>query len=247
MKSFGLTDKGMVRADNQDSFIIEKLRTKDCLIVALCDGMGGAKAGGLASQIANRAFVSSVFGRLSARNNRPVDYERMLKDACREANDVAYEDSQFSEEFNGMGTTIVGGVIKSNGVGHIINVGDSRAYLISRRNDSISQITRDHSLVEDLLEHGVITPEQVKTHPQRNVITRAVGTDAEVEADYFNFELGIGDILLLCSDGLSNTIGDGEMLEEAKSHREPEDLCRRLLDLALSRGARDNVTVVAVK
>ena len=247
MKSFGLTDKGMVRADNQDSFIIEKLRTKDCLIVALCDGMGGAKAGGLASQIANRAFVSSVFGRLSARNNRPVDYERMLKDACREANDVAYEYSQFSEEFNGMGTTIVGGVIKSNGVGHIINVGDSRAYLISRRNDSISQITRDHSLVEDLLEHGVITPEQVKTHPQRNVITRAVGTDAEVEADYFNFELGIGDILLLCSDGLSNTIGDGEMLEEAKSHREPEDLCRRLMDLALSRGARDNVTVVAVK
>ena len=247
MKSFGMTDKGMVRKDNQDSFIIEKVKTKDCLIVALCDGMGGAKAGGLASQIANRAFVSSVFGRLSARNNRPVDYERMLKDACREANDVAYEYSQFSEEFNGMGTTIVGGVIKSNGVGHIINVGDSRAYLISRRNDSISQITRDHSLVEDLLEHGVITPEQVKTHPQRNVITRAVGTDAEVEADYFNFELGIGDILLLCSDGLSNTIGDGEMLEEAKSHREPEDLCRRLMDLALSRGARDNVTVVAVK
>ena len=79
------------------------------------------------------------------------------------------------------------------------------------------------------------------------MITRAVGTDAEVEADYFNFELGIGDILLLCSDGLSNTIGDGEMLEEAKSHREPEDLCRRLMDLALSRGARDNVTVVAVK
>ena len=247
MKSFGLTDKGMVRTDNQDSFIIEKLRTRDCLIVALCDGMGGAKAGGLASQIANRAFVSSVFGRLSARNNRPVDYERMLKDACREANDVAYEYSQFSEEFNGMGTTIVGGVIKSNGVGHIINVGDSRAYLISRRNDSISQITRDHSLVEDLLEHGVITPEQVKTHPQRNVITRAVGTDAQVEADYFNFELGIGDILLLCSDGLSNTIGDEEMLEEAKSHREPEDLCRRLMEVALSRGARDNVTVVAVK
>ena len=247
MKSFGLTDKGMVRADNQDSFIIEKLRTRDCLIVALCDGMGGAKAGGLASQIANRAFVSSVFGRLSARNNRPVDYERMLRDACREANDVAYEYSQFSEEFNGMGTTIVGGVIKSNGIGHIINVGDSRAYLISRRNDSISQITRDHSLVEDLLEHGVITPEQVMTHPQRNVITRAVGTDAQVEADYFHFELGIGDILLLCSDGLSNTISDEEMLEEAKSHREPEDLCRRLMDLALSRGARDNVTVVAVK
>ena len=146
-----------------------------------------------------------------------------------------------------MGTTIVGGVIKSNGIGHIINVGDSRAYLISRRNDTISQITRDHSLVEDLLEYGVITPEQVKTHPQRNVITRAVGTDSQVEADYFNFELGIGDILMLCSDGLSNTLSDEEMLEQAKLHREPEDLCRALMDLALARGARDNVTVVAVK
>ena len=182
MKSFGMTDKGMVRKDNQDSFIIEKVKTKDCLIVALCDGMGGAKAGGLASQIANRAFVSCVYAWLNTRNNRPVDFEQMLKNACREANGVAYEYSRFSEEFNGMGTTIVGGVIKSNGIGHIINVGDSRAYLISRRNDTISQITRDHSLVEDLLEYGVITPEQVKTHPQRNVITRAVGTDSQVDS-----------------------------------------------------------------
>ena len=247
MKSYGLTDRGKVRKDNQDSFIIEKCDAKDCLVVALCDGMGGAKAGGLASQLANKAFVSFIYAKLTSRVKRSLDYSKVLQDACAEANGVAFEYSQFDEAYNGMGTTIVGGVIKSNGVGHIINVGDSRAYLISRRNDSISQITRDHSLVEDLLEHGVITPEQVKTHPQRNVITRAVGTDAEVEADYFNFELGIGDILLLCSDGLSNTIGDGEMLEEAKSHREPEDLCRRLMDLALSRGARDNVTVVAVK
>ena len=247
MKSFGLTDKGPVRKDNQDSFIIEKVKTRDCLIVALCDGMGGAKAGGLASQIANRAFVSVVYSRLSARNNRPIDFEGMLKEACREANGVAYEFSRFGEEFNGMGTTIVGGVIMSNGIGHIINVGDSRAYLISRRNDTISQITRDHSLVGDLLEYGIITADQVKTHPQRNVITRAVGTDSQVEADYFNFELGIGDVLLLCSDGLSNTLSDEEMLETAKSCREPEDLCRALMDMALGRGARDNVTVVAVK
>lgn len=247
MKSFGLTDKGMVRADNQDSFIIEKVKARDCLIVALCDGMGGARAGGLASQIANRAFVSVLFSRLSARSIRPINYEQLLKDACREANGVAYEYSQFSEEYNGMGTTIVGGVIMSNGIGHIINVGDSRAYLISRRNDTISQITRDHSLVEDLLEYGIITPEQMKTHPQRNVITRAVGTDSQVESDYFSFELGIGDFLLLCSDGLSNTLSDEEMLEEAKLHRDPEDLCRTLMDMALQRGARDNVTVVAVK
>ena len=100
---------------------------------------------------------------------------------------------------------------------------------------------------KDLLEYGVITAEQAKTHPQRNIITRAVGTDSQVEADYFNFELSIGDVLLLCSDGLSNTISDEEMLEAAKQHREPEDLCRALMELALSRGARDNVTVLAVK
>ena len=247
MKSFGLTDKGMVREDNQDSFIIEKCRAKDCLIVALCDGMGGAKAGGLASQLSNRAFVSYVYAKLTSRVNRVIDYEKVLQDACKEANGVAYEYSQFSEEYNGMGTTIVGGVIKSNGIGHIINVGDSRAYLISRSNGSITQITRDHSLVEDLVEYGAITPEQARNHPQRNVITRAVGAEAQVEADYFSFELGAGDILLLCSDGLSNIVRDEEMLEHAKTHRDPEGLCRDLMSLALARGARDNVTVVAVK
>ena len=247
MKSFGLTDKGKVRKDNQDCFIIEKCQSKACMIVALCDGMGGAKAGGIASQLSNKAFVSYVYAKLTSRISRTVDYRRILSDACAEANGVSYEYSHFDEAFNGMGTTIVGGVILSNGIGHIINVGDSRAYLISGRSDAISQITRDHSLVEDLLEHGVITAEQAKTHPQRNIITRAVGTDSQVEADYFNFELSIGDVLLLCSDGLSNTISDEEMLEAAKQHREPEDLCRALMELALSRGARDNVTVLAVK
>ena len=245
MKSFGLTDKGAVRKDNQDSFILEKCRNN--LIVALCDGMGGAKAGGLASQLSNKAFVAYIYAKLTSRVTRGMDYQQMLQSACTEANGVAYEYSRFSDEFSGMGTTIVGGVIKSNGKGYIINVGDSRAYLISRRNDTISQITRDHSLVEDLLEYGVITPEQVKTHPQRNVITRAVGTDSQVEADYFNFELGIGDILLLCSDGLSNIVSDEEMLDYAVEYPEPEILCRALMSKALNRGARDNVTVVVIK
>lgn len=246
MKSFGLTDRGKVRKDNQDSFIIEMCRPKDCLIVALCDGMGGAKAGGLASQLANKAFVAYTYGKLTSRVNRSVDYESMLKAACAEANGVAYEYSQFSEEFNGMGTTIVGGVIKSGGSGYIINVGDSRAYLISRRADSIRQITRDHSLVEELLEYGAITEEQAKTHPQRNVITRALGSEASVEADFFTFNLQLNDVLLLCSDGLSNTVTNEEMLDCAKASATPELICRRLMNLALKRCARDNVTVVAV-
>ena len=246
MKSFGLTDKGKVRKDNQDSFIIEKCDVKDCLVVALCDGMGGAKAGGLASQLSNKAFVSYIYAKLTSRVNRSLDFQKTLKDACAEANGVAYEYSQFDEKYNGMGTTIVGGVVKSNGNGYIINVGDSRAYHISRRLNVITQITRDHSLVEDLVEFGAITKEQAKTHPQRNVITRALGSEAQVEADYFEFSLQGGDFLLLCSDGLSNIVSDDEILAYAREYPDPELLCRSLMSKALNRGARDNVTVLAV-
>lgn len=246
MKSFGLTDKGKVRKDNQDSFIIEKCKARDCVIAVLCDGMGGAKAGGLASQLSNKAFVSYVYAKLTSRVIKKYNYREILQAACEEANGVAFEYSQFGEEFSGMGTTIVGGVIKSNGNGYIINVGDSRAYHISRKSDSVVQITRDHSLVEDLLEFGAITREQALTHPQRNVITRALGSEAQVESDYYEFTLLSGDVLLLCSDGLSNIVSDTEMLACAKENTDPETLCRALMKLALDRGARDNVTVVAV-
>jgi len=246
MKSFGLTDKGTVRKDNQDSFIIENCPAKDSLVFALCDGMGGAKAGGLASELSNRAFVNYIYDRLSSRTGKIIDYRKMLTDACVEANGVAYEYSRFDEAFNGMGTTIVGGVVKNKGSGYIINVGDSRAYHISCRKGEIRQITRDHSLVEDLVEYGAITKEQARIHPQRNVITRALGSEADVEVDYFEFQLLNGDILLLCSDGLSNMLTDVEMLRMACSYQDPEQLCRALMDEALNRGAGDNVTVIAV-
>ncbi len=246
MKSFGLTDKGAIRKDNQDCFILEKCDAKNCLIAALCDGMGGAKAGGIASQLSNKAFVSYVYTKLSSRLLRSTDYKKILEDACAEANGVSYEYSHFGDEFDGMGTTIVGGVIKNNGNGYIINVGDSRAYLITRRASSIRQITRDHSLVEELVEAGAITAEQARSHPQKNVITRALGSEARVECDYFTFTLQTGDMLLLCSDGLSNIVSDLEMLECAKEFHEPEAICRMLMSKALNRGARDNVTIVAV-
>jgi protein phosphatase len=246
VKSFGLTDKGAVRKDNQDCFILEKCESKGCLIAALCDGMGGAKAGGIASQLANKAFVSYIYTKLDSTLRRNLDYKRILEDACAEANGVSYEYSHFDREFDGMGTTIVGGVIKSNGNGHIINVGDSRAYLISLRVSEIRQITRDHSLVGELVAAGAITPEQARNHPRKNVLTRALGSDPHVECDYYSFALAGGDLLLLCSDGLSNIVSDLEMLSCAKEFREPESLCRALMTKALNRGAKDNVTVVAV-
>lgn len=246
MKSFGLTDKGIVRKDNQDCFIIERCESQDCLVLALCDGMGGAKAGGVASQLSNKAFVSYIYGRLTSRVKKRIDYELLLKEACSEANGVAYEYSQFDEAFNGMGTTLVGGILKYDGSGYIINVGDSRAYLISRRRHQITQITRDHSLVEELLENGAITAEQARVHPQKNIITRALGAEPQVQSDFFRFTLKSGELLLLCSDGLSNTLSDEELLSFAEEFPEPESLCRQLMDQTLQRGARDNVTVLAV-
>ena len=138
-------------------------------------------------------------------------------------------------------------MIKSNGEGYLINVGDSRAYQVLKRYDTIIQITRDHSLVEDLVEYGAITKEQAKRHPQRNVITRALGSEADVEPDFYEINLSPGDMLILCSDGLSNIVSDEEMLDYAVEYPEPEILCRALMSKALNRGAGDNVTVVVIK
>lgn len=245
MKSFGLTDKGKVRAENQDSFHLELCPEKDCLIAVLCDGMGGAKAGGVASTLAVKAFASKVFEKLCAAK-ATVNVQEILQSSASQTNGVVYEFSRFSEDYNGMGTTLVGGVIKNSGSGHIINIGDSRAYMLDLKKGSIRQITRDHSLVEELVRFGAITPEEAKVHPNRNVITRALGTEATVDSDYFTFRLHSGELLLLCSDGLSNMLSDEEILAEAVRLREPEPVCRSLMDTALERGARDNVTVVAV-
>lgn len=246
MKSFGLTDKGIVRKDNQDCFIIERCDSRNCLVLALCDGMGGAKAGGLASQLSNKAFVSHLYAKLTARVKKRLDYEALLKEACAEANGVSFEYSQFDEAFNGMGTTLVGGILKYDGTGYLINVGDSRAYQISRRRHTITQITRDHSLVEELLEHGAITAEEARVHPKKNIITRALGSESRVEGEYYRIALRSDDLLLLCSDGLSNTLTDDEILSFAEQYPDPETLCRELMRCTLERGARDNVTVVVV-
>ena len=246
MKSFGLTDKGPVRSENQDCYLLELCPEKDCLIAVLCDGMGGAKAGGVASQLCIKAFVSKVYEKLVSSSDKTPDYRGILQSSSSETNGVVYAYSHFSEEFNGMGTTLVGGIMKSNGNGYIINIGDSRAYQISPSKNTIRQITRDHSLVEELVRFGAITREEAKSHPKRNVITRALGTEERTDSDYFSFRLKSGDFLLLCSDGLSNTISDEEMLDHACAARDPEDLCRKLMDMALQRGARDNVTIVAV-
>ena len=245
MNCFGLTDKGRTRPENQDSFLIEDCEKASCSILALCDGMGGANAGGLASQLSAKAFVNHVYHHLSTFPTRLSDYPRVMLEACDEANGVAWAYSQFGDHLAGMGTTLVAAVLRRNGSGYVLNVGDSRAYHLHRH--TLRQISRDHSLVEELLEAGIITPEQALHHPQKNVITRALGSDQDVTADTFEVNLGPGDCLLLCSDGLSNIVPEDEITAVLNDSSTAEAACRDLMELALSRGAPDNVTIVVWK
>lgn len=246
MKYFGITDKGKQRKDNQDCFEIANVQSRNCLIVALCDGMGGHAAGQLAGKVANRAFVDYARAKLTSRTVRNPDHRAVLQRACEEANAVTYQYSALSDEYHGLGTTLVGAVILDSGKAYLVNVGDSRAYLISHKNETIRQITNDHSLVDSYVRAGMITKEEARVHPQKNIITRALGAESAVRADSFEVTLSKGDMLLFCSDGMSNYFSDDEILHACLENPDPELCCRYLLDATFERGAGDNVTIVAV-
>ena len=239
MDAWGLTDLGNVRKQNQDFYDIVTLHTNQLLLV-VCDGMGGAKSGNVASRLATEVFVGEV--RRTAREDMDVEQiEKMLRDAVSLANQAVFEQSKVSSDFTGMGTTLVAAVLLPDRA-IIANVGDSRAYIFDK--DGIRFMTVDHSLVELMVRRGEITREQAKTHPSKNLITRAVGTEANVDCDLYNQELHPGDAVLLCSDGLSNEMADQEILFEVVHGVQKEGCCQRLLDIAKGRGAPDNVTVV---
>lgn len=244
MRSFGVTDKGKVRSENQDSYIIENCDKRKCVVAVICDGMGGAKAGDLASQLSSKAFVSRVFETLVAPRFFIGNQEKLLRESCDDANGVVYEYSRFAPDYNGMGTTLVGGIITKRKA-FLVNVGDSRAYYLTK--SEIKQITKDHSYVEELVAMGAITREEARTHPKKNIITKALGVDRTVEADYFEQPVHKGDGILLCSDGLSNMVTDAEMLDAFRRYNTPEKINESLMNLALDRGARDNVSVALIK
>ena len=244
MDYFGITDRGKVRRDNQDCFLMEPQREGERLVVALCDGMGGTRAGGIASDVAAKSFVAFVGERLSEGGDRPAPYGAILKGACSEANGVVYQYSCYDAGYSGMGTTLVGGIIVPDSA-VVTNVGDSRCYHIT--GGGITQVTRDHSLVEEMVRRGEITREAARRHPRKNIITNALGLEQGVTADVFEIVLARGDWLLFCSDGLSNELEDAELLSAAQNSASPKALCRALLDLALARACPDNVTAVAVR
>ena len=241
MEAWGLTDTGNVREENQDFYRMERLGP-ETLLAVVCDGMGGARAGNVASRLACEVFCGEVCRSLRD-GMTEAEEQDVLCTAAKLANISVYEHAQLSEEFRGMGTTLVAALVRGLRV-EIVNIGDSRAYHLGA--DGIRCVTVDHSLVELMVQRGELTHEQAKNHPSKNLITRAVGTEKQVAADVFSLTAEPGDCLLLCSDGLSNQMADQEILFEVVHGAQKADCCQRLLDIAKSRGAPDNVTSVLI-
>ena len=241
MQYWGLSHQGCVRSQNQDAYQIEEL-SGGAVLCVVCDGMGGAKSGNIASSLALDVFIQEV-----RQQHKPgmslEQIEKMLRSSAELANATVYEQARQFEEFSGMGTTLVAAYIRGNRA-TVLNVGDSRCYLINR--EGIRQLTRDHSLVQMMLTRGELTQSQARSYPGKNYITRAVGTEPTVESDIFRRRLDPGDALLLCSDGLHGVVEDQEILFEVVYGKDQMHCCQRLLDIALMRGAPDNVTSILV-
>ena len=243
MKSFGVTDRGTVRAENQDSFMLEYLRRRDCQAAVLCDGMGGANAGSIASTLASKTYMSYLLEHIQASRAKTPDIRLHMVNACNKANDIVYSYSCFNTEYTGMGTTLVAATLMGSQA-VIANVGDSRAYHISHHR--ITQVTKDHSYVQTLVDKGIIIPEKAQHHPKKNVLMQALGAEDGAQCDIFTLRLGLGDRLILCSDGLSNCVDNAQILAAAEKYKSPETLSKKLIELALAAGAKDNVTVITL-
>lgn len=244
MRASGYTDVGRVREVNQDNFAAIDLLG----LYIVADGMGGHAAGEKASLSAVTTGIE-VFSAYDFESQKlsgsdvNLSIEEVIKIALKEANNRIIQASISSIHLQGMGTTEVIAVYHQNKV-YFGNVGDSRGYLI--KPEKITQLTRDHSVVQDLKDQGLITEEEAKVHPYRNVITRCLGMQAEVEVDTFNLELDLGDKILMCTDGLTNLVSNDEIREFVTSSDDLESICKKLVDTANERGGHDNITVVLI-
>jgi protein phosphatase len=250
--SCGITDIGRKRQRNEDSYLVnDKLR-----LYVVADGMGGHAGGEFASKIAVSTVEEILKGEdrkkakvpektyLDPEEERTEGHEQeRLRDAITRAGSVIVRRATEEPELRGMGTTATVMLLLKDRA-FIAHVGDSRAYCV--RKGQISQITEDHSLVHEQLKSGLITEEEARTHQLKNIITRSVGVQEEVEIDTVVWQVEVGDSYLLCSDGLSNMVADHEM-QDILAHNEPESAARALVDLANQRGGDDNITLIVLR
>lgn len=249
------SDIGRMRKINQDSVYIGTLTLADGTTAQLClvaDGMGGAKAGELASKITSQVVQQQLQdGTSAAVPPDDTSWQETLRNAALAANREVYSESRANESHRGMGTTLTVALIVGERV-HLASVGDSRAYLINARgvttdNANVAQLTSDHSLVARLVDIGQITAEEARTHPQRNLLYRSIGTDPSVEVDTRSEQIEAGDVILLCSDGLFSYVRDEELARIAIEQPDPERAGDMLVALANSRGGSDNISVVIIR
>lgn len=242
MNIYGKTDIGKVRDVNQDAFAYGEPNENSCFAF-VCDGMGGQNGGNVASQVTRDILVEEFFKGL----NRKTDIDaisKMVANAYVIANKRILTKAISNANLEGMGTTVVSAILVDDDL-LISNVGDSRAYLYA--NDILTQITVDHSYVQMLVDSGEITEEEARIHPRRNEITRAIGILPDIEYDFFCSKVRQGDMLLLCTDGLTSVCNDSEIKQVLKSGKDLKQLVNRLIDLANGNGGHDNITVILIE
>ena len=241
MRIWGITDTGLVRRENQDTYRIQERAPSGHAVCVVCDGMGGPAGGRIASGIAADVYLDELERRLTAEST-PEEIRDASAEAVAAANLSIRAEAERSRDFRNMGTTLVSAVFCPAGV-VITNVGDSRAYYVT--GDTIVRVTKDHSLVQEMVDRGDITLEEARRHPQRNLITRALGPYEHAQPDGYIGTLLPDSWLLLCTDGLTETVTDQELFTEILSGGGHACL-ERLVTLARERGAPDNVTAVLV-
>lgn len=241
MECYSKTDIGYIRAENQDRVCILDLG-EGTFAAVVCDGMGGENAGSVASSNAVR-IISDIITRGYRSGADENSIRNLLISAVNTANAVIYDLAGSNDEMSGMGTTCVAAVFCENNA-HIINVGDSRAYFIA--DDEITQITVDHTVVMDMYTRGEIRKEELKTHPKRNYLTKALGVSGSVGPDYFEIKGIENSIFLLCTDGLTGVCEDQDILHKLNQITERKTSADELVQFALDSGSRDNVSAIVI-
>lgn len=237
MKAIGCTHPGP-RTHNEDSHGIFEL--DDILLLIVADGLGGHNAGEVASNLA----VKVIQGTIKKHHGSTDDHNKILVKAIEKANREIFDLAAVNSEYSGMGTTVVAVLVKGNKA-VVANVGDSRAYLIS--DDRIRQITKDHSLVQSLLDMDAIDEEEALGHPQKNVVLRTLGTKETVEGDFYVVGLNNGELLMLCTDGITDTLTDGQISGIIWKDDSLEVIASKLVEASLKGETKDNITVVLYK
>ena len=240
MKIVAKTDKGMVRDTNQDIYSVGEF-PGDVAWAVVCDGMGGAAGGNIASSLAAKVISEKITCGYNEKM-RDASIKNLLDSAITAANIEVFDMAFAHPELSGMGTTVVCAIVRGNDV-YIAHAGDSRAYIATKEN--LTQITTDHSVVQDLVNRGKITADEAEHHPNKNLITRAIGVDKRIEIDFDQTELYDDQTLILCTDGLSNYITNDEMMEAIKDGQYYA-FADRLVKIANKNGGGDNITVVAI-